>query len=115
MKQPVWTLELLRDTNAPLDTVLDRLADGQGWSQWHPAARPVSPERSPLPEGAMFRVQHPRCWGVVEEERLAATRDGERVLLTYSARFKGWPALLLMGWWRFQRGRIWERFVDGLR
>lgn len=115
MKQPVWTLELLRDTNAPLDKVLDRLGDGPGWSQWHPVPRPVALQQEPLAEGAAFRVTHPRRWGVLEEERMTATRDGERVLLAYTARFKGWPALLLMGWWRYQRGRLWERFVDGLR
>lgn len=115
MKQPVWTLHLTRDTNAPLAVVLAPLEDGPGWARWHPARRAGVPEVTQDGEQRSFRVCHPWRLGVLEEECFTVRPEGERVILDYTARFKGWPVLALMGWWRFQRRRLWEGFVDTLR
>ncbi len=114
--RPVWSFTLERTTNAPLDLVAARLKDGEGFGDWHPRHRRA--ELSVLREDASVVELLHACRplpGVEEEGRYRAAREGEGLLLAYEGRFKGWPVLLLMGWWRIVSHRLWERFVEGLR
>jgi len=113
MKRPLWHLELVRTTDAPFDVVALALLEPQ--RTWHPR-----PGRSPLRVLShtgdtleLAQTEAP-CWGVQEEAIYRVEPHGDRLLLTYHARFKGWPVLLLMGYWRLKSHRIWERFVEGL-
>lgn len=62
----------------------------------------------------VMSYQQKPCWGVLETGRLEVRRQDDRTLLLHQARFKGWPVLLLMGWWRLHSHRMWERFVETL-
>lgn len=113
--RPVWSFSLERTTNAPLELVTSRLKDGAGFHAWHPRHRQallrvvheddgrveLHHESTPLP-------------GVVEFDRYLVTRQGDGLLLIYEARFKGWPVLVMMSWWRIVSNRLWERFVETL-
>jgi hypothetical protein len=111
--RPVWQFELVRDTNAPFDLVREALLDGPGYNRWHPRRRRASPQI--VEDGECFEVScsflgfgvHEDAWYIVEK------LDG-RLLLTYRNRFKGWPVVILMGWWRIRSERLWERFIASL-
>lgn len=114
MKRPVWRLELLRDTDAPLARVAERLRDGAAFGEWHPRLREVKLQvHRDEPEcfEAEYCLEHP---GVLECGRFRLWCEGGRTVLHHEARFKGWPVLLLMGWWRLRSHRMWERFVEAL-
>jgi len=106
-------MELVRTTNAPLEVVRRALISGD--RAWHPR-----PGKSPWTLGTdtaegLELVQcerHP--WGVEECATYRVEPSGDRLLLSYQARFKGWPVLFLMGYWRLKSHRIWERFVEAL-
>jgi hypothetical protein len=112
--RPVWQFEITRDTNAPFCLVREALLDGKGYSDWHPRCRGASPEI--LEDGERLEIL---CrfakFGIEEEAWYIIEPSGERLQLTYRNRFKGWPVLLLMGWWRVRSERIWERFIESLR
>src|SRR5690348_17772944 len=42
-KTPLWTLELIRDTDAPFERVREVLLDGPRYGAWHPVYRSASP------------------------------------------------------------------------
>lgn len=113
--RPVWSFSLERTTNAPLEMVVARLKDGAAYGAWHPRHRRAELE---VVHEDPFRLEvHQRVRplpGVEELGRYIVTRQGEGLLLTYEARFKGWPVLLLMGWWRIASDKTWERFVEHL-
>lgn len=114
MKRPAWSLELVRDTNAPLELVQASLKKTD-FRDWHPRLAGVCPELETTEDGS-FRMNYHQnpCWGVLEMGQLEVQRKGDRTLLIHRARFKGWPVLLLMGWWRLHSHRMWERFVETL-
>jgi len=113
MKRPVWQFEIVRDTNAPLALARELLLDGQNYHLWHPRHRNVSPRV--IEDGERFKIQYSiRSFGVHEEAIYCAeplNGINGRLLLTYRNRFKGWPVILLMGWWRIRSERTWERFI----
>ena len=110
MRRPVWQFELTRDTNAPVGLVRETLLDGDNYGRWHPRHRQVSPQITE--DGECFEIL---CifsgFGVAEEARYRVEPLGGRLLLTYRNRFKGWPVILFMGWWRIVSERVWERFI----
>ena len=110
MKRPVWHFELVRDTNAPFDLVRQKLLDGQAYYKWHPRHRSATPEI--IEDGECFEIvcRFPGFF-VYEEARYRVEAIDGRLLLTYRNRFKGWPVLPLMGWWRIKSERVWERFI----
>ncbi len=115
MKRPVWRLELLRDTDAPLDAVARVLSEGGSYHRWHPRLKAVAVNVSIDQEGRFEAdyTSHP-CPGV-EERGTFEVRSGDGLqLLVHRATFKGWPALFLMGWWRVRSHRMWERLVESL-
>jgi|GEM_PF-5289666 len=115
MKRPVWNLELVRDTNAPLDGVVRVLTEGGDYYRWHPRLKAVD-LRVHRSEPGHFEAGYTLrpCGGVVEEGTFEVHPEGDRILLTHRARFKGWPVLFLMGWWRVRSHRMWERLVESL-
>ena len=112
--RPVWSFSLERTTNAPLEVVVARLRDAEAFQQWHPRHRRA--ELRVVHEDAFrFEGLHETVhWGVAEQGHYLVTREGQGLLLTYEGRFKGWPVLLLMGWWRMSSNKLWERFVEHL-
>ena len=113
--RPVWSLTLERTTNAPLELVAARLKDGAGYGSWHP--RHGTAEVVVLHEDASrLELQHTlRPLPFVEEQdSYTVVRQDSGLLLRYEARFKGWPVLMCMGWWRMASNRLWERFVEQL-
>ena len=113
--RPVWSFTLERITDAPLELVASRLKNGSGFQDWH--RRHCSGVLRVVHEdSSRVEIQHESrpIWGVLEQDRYVVLRQGERLLLTYEARFKGWPVLVLMSWWRIISDRLWERFVEHL-
>lgn len=115
VKRPVWSFEEVRDTNAPVSVVTAFLKDPASLPRWQPRLRGAS--LHVLEEGlARFVAAYAwrPTWGVAEEGRLEVIEAGGRTLLTHRARFRGWPVLLLMGWWRLRSHHMWERLVRSL-
>ena len=113
MKHPVWHFELARDTNAPFRLVRETLLNEQNYHLWHPRHRSAAPEI--IEDGERFEILcRIRGFGVQEEAWYRVEPVDGRLLLTYRNRFRGWPVILLMGWWRFKSERIWERFIASL-
>jgi hypothetical protein len=111
--RPVWQFELVRDTNAPLERVREALLNGQAYHLWHPRHRFVEPEI--IEDGECFEVKcRIRGLGVCEEASYRAEPAEGRLVLTYKNRFKGWPVILLMGWWRIRSEHIWERLISSI-
>ena len=114
-KTPVWTLELIRDTDAPFHRVREALLDGPRYGAWHPVYRSASPRIvNEEPGLAEIDCEESPFPGVTERLRFQIRQQGDRVLLVYSGRFKGWAVPLLLGWWRLERRDLWERFVRTL-
>ena len=113
--RPVWSLELVRDTNAPLEAVAAVLSDGAGFRRWHPRLKAV-PVRVEWDDPQRFEAGYRLrpCPGVLEEGCFEVRTEGGRLLLIHRVRFKGWPVILLMGWWRLRSHRMWERLVESL-
>jgi hypothetical protein len=115
VRRPVWTLDLVRDTNAPLEQVVRVLSEGTAFYLWHPRLKVVE-VCVQLRESAYFKANyksHPFP-GVEEQGIFEVWPDGERLLLIHRATFKGWPVLLMMGWWRVRSRRMWECLVESL-
>jgi len=115
MKRPLWNLRIERTTNAPFEVVAAALQDPEHRRNWHP--RPGGDEWTLLAQTqdslALEEViKHP--WGVEERADYRVTPLEGGLLLSYQVRFKGWPVLFLMGYWRLRSHRIWERFVESL-
>jgi hypothetical protein len=115
VKVPVWSFELLRDTDAPFDRIVERLMDGEHYGAWHPRHERVSPqlivnER----DRAEIEYRTNPVMGVEEWSRYVVSCRGERVLLLHEGKFKGIPVLFLMAYWRIKSTRLWERFVESL-
>ena len=114
-KKPVWTFELIRDTDAPLERVLAALLDGTGYGAWHPSYAKATPHLSHQGEGlAEVVLQGSPFPGVLELMHFQIRTQEHRTLLLCVSRFKGWPVPLLIGWWRLERRDLWERFVRAL-
>ncbi len=115
MKLPTWSFELLRDTNAPFERVVEKLMDGEHYFEWHPRHGHVSPQMV-LNEGDRVEIEHrdEPVIGVEEWSRYVVQRSGERIVLLHIGRFRGIPVLLLMAYWRIKSTRLWERFVETL-
>ncbi len=115
MKLPVWSFELLRDTNAPFERVVEKLMDGERYGAWHPRHERASPHLV-VNEAGHVEIEHrdKPVMGVEERSRYVVRRSGERVVLLHEGRFKGIPVLLLMAYWRIKSARLWERFVESL-
>lgn len=114
-KTPVWTLELIRDTDAPFERVREALLDGARWGAWHPVYRSGSPRIVNEAEGLVeIDAEETAFPGVTERLHFQIRRQEGRVLLVYAGRFKGWAVPLLLGFWRFERRDLWERFVRTL-
>ena len=113
MKRPVWQFELIRDTNAPFALVRDALLDGKGYGRWHPRHKSVNPEI--VEDCGCFEIRYQmRRLGLLEEAHYRVEPAEGRLLLIYRGRFKGWPVLPLMGWWRIKSEKTWERFIASL-
>ncbi|HZU53808.1 MAG TPA: hypothetical protein VFF77_07925 [Holophagaceae bacterium] len=111
-KKPVWTFELIRDTDAPFERVLEALLDGARYGAWHPGYRSAAPFLSSRAEDrAEVVVEGSPFPGVSELTHFQIRKQEGRTLLLSAARFKGWPVPLLLGWWRLERRDLWERFV----
>jgi hypothetical protein len=113
--KPAWTFELVRDTNAPMEKVVEVLSDGASFHRWHPRLRSIE-GRILKRENEQFEMDYVvrACPGVEESGSFELRQKGARLLLIHRARFRGWPVLLLMGWWRVRSHRIWERLVRSL-
>ncbi|WP_005033660.1 hypothetical protein [Holophaga foetida] len=115
MRSPLWHLQIERTTNAPFEVVVKALMDRDQRPLWHP--RPGAGQWKILEQSedhlAMEALENP-IWGVEEQALYRVEPHDDRLLLSYHARFKGWPVLLLMGYWRLRSHRIWERFVESL-
>jgi len=113
--KPAWSFELVRDTNAPMQKVVEVLLDGGAFHRWHPRLRAVEGRiRKREAEHFLMDYMVRPVPGVEESGSFELRREGERVLLIHRAKFKGWPVLLLMGWWRVRSHRMWERLVRSL-
>lgn len=113
--KPAWSFELVRDTNAPMHRVVEALLDGEGFYRWHPRLRQVEGQiRLREPEHFLMDYSLRPCPGVEEAGSFELCLEGERLLLIHRVKFKGWPVLLLMGWWRVRSHRMWERLVRSL-
>lgn len=114
-KTPIWTLELIRDTNAPFARVREVLLDGARWGSWHPVYRQATPRViNEEPGWVEIDAEESPFPGVTERLHFQIRQQGDRVLLLYSGRFKGWAVPLMLGWWRLERRDLWERFVRTL-
>ena len=115
MKVPVWSFELVRDTNAPFERVVEKLLAGERYGEWHPRHRRTAP-RLVMRDDSCAEIDHQDqpVPGVVEWSRYVVRRGGERVTLLHEGKFKGFPVLLLMAYWRIKSTRLWERFVETL-
>lgn len=109
LPSPVFTFCLTRDTNAPLSVIEDQIRQSE--SPWHPRHKRLLLKSTEI---GTFECLHPRRFFVEESERFRFIPQGDRVQLCYEVRFKGWPVLMAMGWYRFQLRRIWESFVEQL-
>ncbi|MCL1893222.1 MAG: hypothetical protein FWG02_03145 [Holophagaceae bacterium] len=113
MKRPVWQFEIIRDTNAPLKIIRESLLNGRGYGLWHPRHKSVEPEI--ISDGEYLEIKYNILGCCVSEEAWYRVElMGERILLTYRNKFKGWPVLFLMGWWRIRSENIWDRFIASL-
>lgn len=113
--RPVWSFTLQRTTNAPLERVAERLKDGADYGAWHPRHGRADLEIAHEDASRLEVLHRARPLPGVEEcERYVVTRRGEGLVLAYEARFKGWPVLLMMSWWRIASDKLWERFVERL-
>nr|WP_320131722.1 hypothetical protein [uncultured Holophaga sp.] len=113
MKTPVWTIELIRLTDAPLGLVEAALMDPT--RPWHPRPGTAPLEQVAREEDFLELSQTERpCWGVTERALYRLEARDEGLLLSYRARFRGWPALILMGYWRIKSRRLWESLVESL-
>ena len=66
-KKPVWTFELIRDTDAPFERVLAALLDGPRYGAWHPAYASAAPHLGSQEGGrAEVVVQGSPFPGVIE-------------------------------------------------
>jgi len=110
--RPVWQFELVRDTNAPFDLVRKVLLDGDGYNNWHPRHRRADPQVIEDGERLVVLCCFDRL-GVVEDAwyTVEPLAKDSRLLLTYRNRFKGWPVIFLMGWWRIRSEHLWERLI----
>jgi hypothetical protein len=115
VKRPVWSLELIRDTNAPLEAVARVLSEGASFHRWHPRLKAVEVvvDGQDSTRFEAHYVLHP-CPGIEEAGQFTLRPEGDRLLMIHRARFKGWLVLLLMGWWRVRSHRMWERLVESL-
>lgn len=115
MKTPVWSFQLLRDTDAPFERVVAKLLEGGRYHEWHPRHRQVLP-RLLRQDGARAEIEHQErpVPGVEERSRYVVERSGGRVTLLHEGRFKGFPVLLFMAYWRLKSERLWDRFVESL-
>ncbi|MBP1628409.1 MAG: hypothetical protein H6Q00_2884 [Holophagaceae bacterium] len=115
MKRPLWHLRIERTTNAPFEVVAKALMAKDHRRRWHP--RPGESSWKVLEQSedrlALEALDRP-LWGVEEHALYRVEPQGDRLLLSYHARFKGWPVLFLMGYWHLRSHRIWERFVESL-
>lgn len=108
-------LELVRDTNAPLEAVARVLSEGGSYGRWHPRLRAVEADvRIHTPERFESEYIARPCPGVEERGVFEVRPDGNRLVLIHHAKFKGWPVLLMMGWWRLRSHRMWESLVRSL-
>ncbi len=115
MKLPVWSFELLRDTDAPFERVVEKLLDGDRYGDWHPRHSQVNPQLVlKAADRAEIEYRDEPVPGVEEWSRYVVQRSGGRVLLLHVGRFRGLPVLLLMAYWRIKSARLWERFVETL-
>jgi hypothetical protein len=115
VKQPVWILNLEATTNAPLAKVVASLLDGNSYHRWHPRHRSVQLQVLSQSSGLLeFESCVRPCLGVEEHAVYRVEVLEDRVSLVCRTRFKGYPVLLLMGWWRLRMHRMWERFVESL-
>ena len=108
VKRPVYHLEVARETDAPFEEVAAALEEGG-----LPGVAPAGAAWG-LKAGALRLDYQVRRFGVLEQGSLEVGREGDRVRLVHRARFAGWSVLILAGWWRLRRHRIWERFVARL-
>lgn len=115
MKLPTWSFELLRDTNAPFERVVEKLLDGERYHEWHPRLQRATP-RLVMRDGSRAEIEHRGrpVPGVEEWGRYVVQRSGDRVMLLHTGRFRGMPVLLLMAYWRIKSARLWEHFVETL-
>jgi hypothetical protein len=115
VKRPVWSLELIRDTDAPMDVVVRVLSDGAAFHRWHPRLKAVDLDIREC-DPSSFKADYASCpcLGVEERGVFEVHPEGERLILVHRIAFKGWPVLLLMGWWRVRSHRMWERLVESL-
>jgi hypothetical protein len=114
-KTPVWTLELIRDTDAPFERVREVLLDGPRYGAWHPVYRQASPRVVNEEAGAVeIDWEESPFPGVTERAHFLIREQDGRVVLLYAGRFKGWAVPLLLGLWRLERRDLWERFVRAL-
>jgi hypothetical protein len=113
VKLPVWRFELVRDTNAPYALVREALLDGERYYAWHPRHRSVNPEI--IEDGECLEIVcRMKGFAFSEEATYRVERLNGRLLLTFRNRFKGWPVIPMMGWWRLKTERIWERLIASL-
>ena len=113
MKRPSWQFSILRDTDAPFAMVRKALLNGGGYGGWHPRHKNADPEVIE-DDGCLEILCRHSFFGIQEEARYRVDpRDG-RLLLAYTGKFRGWPVLPMMGWWRIKSEGIWERFVASL-
>jgi hypothetical protein len=111
--RPVWSFEVVRDTDAPFDVVRRVLLDGKSYRSWNP--RHARAELKVTEDGARLEVlRRARSIGAYEEATYRVEPLDGRLLLTYRSRFRGWAVLLFMGWWRVRSERVWERFIASL-
>jgi len=111
MMRPVWQFELVRDTNAPFQLVRNALLDGASYYRWHPRCRRADPQIVEDGECFVASCRFNRL-GIEEDAWYTVEKQEGRLLLTYRNRFKGWPVIFLMGWWRIRSERIWERLIE---
>ena len=115
MKLPAWSFELLRDTDAPFERVVEKLMDGEHYGAWHPRHKQTDPHLVMRVETRAEIEHHERpIPGVEEWSRYVIERSGQRVILKHEGKFRGLPVLLLMAYWRIKSTRLWERFVETL-
>jgi len=111
--RPVWQFELVRDTNAPFQLVRNALLDGASYHRWHPRCRRADPQIVEDGERFVASCRFNRL-GIEEDAWYTVEKQESRLLLTYRNRFKGWPVIFLMGWWRIRSERVWERLIESL-
>lgn len=115
MKLPVWSFELVRDTDAPFERVVEKLMDGERYHEWHPRHRRAAPQLV-VNQADLVEIEHRDrpLPGVEEWSRYVVRRQGTRLILHHTGKFKGVPVLVLMAYWRLMSANLWERFVESL-